>query len=670
MPRFRTVEKNDDSRSTRRLYAIGAFFACCLGILLCRAVAFHLKDNNDLERVAMRQYRTAVRDSSVRGKILDAAGREMAIDVTADSIFANPREIVNAVEAAGKLSQLLKVDRSTLLDRLSSRRKFVWVKRKATPAEVEAVKALGIEGLSFMRENSRSYPKGTIGASVLGAVGFDTEPLGGVESAYDQVLSSRSKSHDVRRDARGHLYLSPISDEGFEQPRNVELTIDNTLQYIADQSLSRAVAQARAKGGQAVVVDVDTGAILAMSNMPTFDPNEYQRYPLKSWKNSAIADPHEPGSTFKVVVVAAALDAGVARTTDTFDCEGGAIKIGINVVRDSHAHGTLSVADIIKVSSNIGAYKVEQRLGEKRVFGAIRSFGFGSSTGIDLPGESAGLLSPVSRWTPIQFATIAFGQGIAATPLQMAMAFAAIANGGKLHRPYVVKRVLDSEGQVLSETAPQVVSEPVSASTSRTMTALLRRVVEQGGTGTLAASQQYQVAGKTGTAQKADARTGSYAKGRYYASFVGFAPAEKPRIAVFVGIDEPVGAYYGGQVAAPVFREIVEGTLQYLKVPASGKGSGAAPAEEPAAPMHDMEELPVLVTEAEAGDRQVTRADDGTLKLPDFSGMTMRAVLAAAAAADIEWSFRGSGVAVRQYPLAGSIIPPGGQCIVEFRPLL
>ena len=669
MPRFRTVERNGETASIKRVYVVGAFFALCFGVLASRAVSFHLKNNDELEKVALRQYRTAVRASSMRGKILDAAGRDMATDITAESLFANPQEIKNSVETAVKLSELLGVERKRLLDRLSTKRKFVWIKRRSTPEEAKAAIDLGIEGIYTMKESRRSYPNGTIGASVLGAVGFESEPLGGLELYYNDVLSTHSKSQDVKRDARGHLYLSPTGSDDTMERRNIKLTIDKTLQYIADKELGRGVTASRAKSGEAVVVDVETGAILAMANVPTFDPNEYSNYPLEHWRNSAIIESHEPGSTFKVIVISSALDTGVVTVDELIDCEGGRIKIGKDEISDSHPHHKLTVADIVKFSSNIGAYKVIQRLGKKNVYDSIRAFGFDSKTGIDLPGEAAGILSEPGRWSPVQFATIAFGHGIAATSLQMTMAFAAIANGGRLMKPYVVQSIMKKDGGVISETEPEMVARTITTETARLVTGLLERVVEEEGTGTLAASIDYRIAGKTGTAQKVDYRTGSYAKGRYFASFVGFAPAENPRVAVFVGIDEPKGEYYGGQVAAPVFRRIVEKTLRYLKVPASmGRESRRIVAQQmPAAPASD--DVPIVVSGDVKG-QYVVRQDDQSWMLPDFRGMTMRGVFAASGDADIDWSFRGSGIAVKQWPDAGSVLKAGDLCRVEFKPLL
>jgi cell division protein FtsI (penicillin-binding protein 3) len=677
VPRFRITERGDYIRTAKRLFVLGAIFAMCFGILSIRAISFQLKDDEQLERVALRQYRTAVRLRTRRGKILDTFGRELAIDVSAESIYANPMEVNEPVMLAEKLSDLLGVDRRRLLEKLSTRRKFVWVKRKVEEGQARAVKELKMKGVYSMRESRRFYPDGMLAAPVLGAVGLDGEPLGGIELAYNDVLSSRVGVANFKRDARGHLYLSP-SGEGETDISNVELTIDKMLQFIAERELTRGVRGAGAKGGTALVVDVSTGAVLAMANLPTFNPNEYSSYPLSQWRNSAIVDAYEPGSTFKVIVIAAALDAGMVTKDEVLDCENGKIRIGRDVVRDAHPYTKLSVADVVKVSSNIGAYKIERRLGMKGVYEAMRSFGFGHKTGIDLPAESNGILTSPNRWSPLQFATIAFGQGIAATPLQVTMAFAAIANGGRLMAPFVVRRVIGAtDGRVRSIGTPKVVAHPISPDTAQLMSQMLERVVEKDGTGALAASLEYGVAGKTGTAQKADTAARGYASGKYYSSFVGFAPAHDPRIAVYVGIDNPRGTYYyGGQVAAPVFRRIVEASLKYLKVP--GQVVNASQDVLRQLPKEVRDELPTVVRGrsvvlVEAKDHDKEKVDDGgrrSWRIPDLTGLTMRGVLEAAGDADISWSFNGSGVAVRQDPSPGSIVRAGQRCQVMFRPLM
>lgn len=669
-PRFRKIERVKTVNTAKRVFIVGAFLACSFGLLASRAIFFNLKNNDDVEKVAMRQYRTAVHQSTKRGKILDSSGRELAIDVAVESVYANPREIDTPVVMADKLSRLLKIDRPKILERLSSDRKFVWVKRKVTEDESKAIKAGAFKGIYTMRENGRSYPGKNLASGVLGAVGFDSAPLGGVELSYNEMLSLSHASGDTKRDARGHLYLSPVDDSVEDpKPTNVELTIDKTIQYIAERELVKGVEKAGAKNASAIVVDVNTGAILAMAITPSFDPNDYGKYEFSNWRNRAITDAYEPGSTFKSVIVAAALDRGIVTESDSFDCENGNMQIADHIVHDSHPHGKLTVTDIIKVSSNIGAYKIEQRMGRKNAYDAILSFGFGSSLGIDLPGESVGLMPHYGRWSELQFATIAFGQGLAVTPLQMAMAFAAIANGGTLYKPHVVKRVVKEDGSEIFSATPQIVSQPISKNAAKVMTRLLEGVTKTGGTGTMAASKEYSVAGKTGTAQKVSPGSRGYSAGKYYASFVGFAPSDNPRIAVYVGLDEPSGSlYYGGQVSAPIFREIVDSTLHYMKVP----GNPVMTVSKDLADKDESgstEELATLEI-ADGEIKEVVKSGEDSWRLPDLRGLTMRGVLESAKGADIAWRFKGSGIAVDQYPLPGSVIQAGRECVVDFKPLM
>ncbi len=676
MPRYRSVQRGEQVGTSKRLFALGAIFAISFGILSIRLITFQLGDDAKLENVALRQYRTAVKRSTSRGKILDSQGRDLAIDLFVESIYANPMRVDEPVLVAEKLSTLLGVDRRRLLERLGTKRKFVWVKRRASKEEVDAVRKLGLGGVAMMKEAKRYYPGKKLASSVLGAVGFDSKPLGGVELVYNKQLSFGSSAGELRRDARGHLYLSPADDE--LDVSSVGLTIDKTLQFIAERELTKAVRSSRAKAGTAIVVNVDSGAILAMANYPTFDPNDYSSYPLSEWRNMAIVNSYEPGSTFKVIVVAAAIDSGAVKADDIFDCENGRIKIGEDVVRDAHPQSNTSVADIIKVSSNIGAYKIEKRLGRKRLYDSIRKFGFGKKTGLGLPGESMGILSSPEKWSPLQFATIAFGQGMAATPLQMTMSFAAIANGGALLKPYIVASILNSDGEEKVTTKREVVARPITEKTATIMTGLLQRVVGEGGTGTLASSYEYPMAGKTGTAQKASMSANGYKEGVYFSSFVGFAPADDPRIAVFVGIDEPQGNYYyGGQVAAPAFKEIVEASLQYMKVPGSGTDlSDDVKSQLPrlqvvdAAPTVEHNREMVAMDVKGRLKKRLERNDDSSWRIPDLKGLTMRDILKSTGEADIRWEFEGSGIAVGQNPAAGSIMRDGEKCTVKFHTML
>jgi len=698
MPRFRTGGEESRKRLVIRLFAVGGFFAVCFGILISRAVFFHLKDNSEIERVAMRQYRTAVQKSTERGKILDTAGRDLAINVPTESAFADPRFIKDRSQVAATLASIMNLPVKKLEESFSSNRKFVWIKRKVTTEEASQIAQANLPGIFLMTENSRSYPNGSLASSVLGAVGVDAEGLAGIEFHLNDALLVSNERKAYKRDALGHLYLSPSAADEKQKPSHVELTIDKMIQYVVERELAAAVAGARAKSGVVVVLDTQSGDILAMATSPTFDPNKFEKHSQEEWKNRAIADAYEPGSTFKAVVVAGALDGRVVDTEQIFDCGMGKLVVGKDIVRDAHPHGRLSVADIIKVSSNIGAARVESKLGKERVYEYLKKFGFGDSTGIDLPGESSGILSSPKSWSDVQFVTIAFGQGISATPLQMALAFAAIANGGELLRPHIVKRVVGPDGEVVYERKKEIRSAPINAETAAVMRRLLERVVGQGGTGMLAASQEYPVGGKTGTAQKAAAH-GGYAENKYYSSFIGFAPSNDPHIVVYVGIDEPKGYYYGGQVAAPVFRRIVDETLHYMGVPAQKRLIEASVkidsnmfAEGPS-PVQSVAESSDAASEAAtvslkdnttAGVALVApRSKEPSVeisriisegkekwKIPDYAGLTMRGVLEATGPGKIALKFVGTGVAVKQNPPAGSVVESGAECTVEFRPMM
>ncbi len=680
MPRYRLEEHNEEVKTARRIFTVGGVIAFCLGALFCRAAFFRLTNSNQLDEVALRQYKTAVRTSSLRGRILDVERRELAIDIKVKSVYANPSKLKTPVEAAQKLSDLLDVERRTLLDRFSSKRKFVWVKRRIDEDLAMRIKSLNIPGINLMDESKRQYPSGLLAGSVLGAVGYDSKPLGGIELSYNDVLAMQLSYGNLKRDARGYLYLSPTDIQSINIS-DIVLTIDKTLQYIVERELLKAVESSDAKDGTAIVVNVNTGEILAMASYPMFNPNHYSKYPLSHWTNRAVVNAYEPGSTFKVIVVASALDRDIITLDDEFNCENGKIQIADHIVKDTHPYGDLGVSEIIKVSSNIGTYKIENKMGRDLLYESIRAFGFGSKTSIDLPGESSGILSKPNKWSVLQYATIAFGQGIAATPLQMVMAFSAIANGGKLLKPYLVKEVVMGDDSVRTINTPTIVSYPISRHTSKTMRAILEGVVSAGGTGTLAASMEYDVAGKTGTAQKADHKVGGYAVGKYHSSFVGFAPASNPLIAVYVGLDEPSGRhYYGGQVAAPVFREITESTLHYLKVPGTltAMSDDAIRQLPPPKPKNDVVGLwsindadQLKVADAAQVKKKYFKKDkDGLWRIPNLTGMTMKSILSLSADMDIVWEFEGSGLAYHQDPVPGSIIPSGRICKVMFKSLL
>jgi cell division protein FtsI (penicillin-binding protein 3) len=680
------------------MFAIGAVFAVGYGLLISRAVFFHLKDNTQISKVAMRQYRTAVKKSTERGKILDSAGRELAINVSVESVYADPRFVRNKEEAASRLGLILNTDSKKILNLISANRKFVWIKRRISKEEAAAIAGAKISGIYLMSENGRYYPNGELGSSVIGTVDVDAGGIAGIEYQYNDILLVNTQRDSYKRDARGHLYLSPSSIVEQSSPANIELTIDKTIQYIAEREISGMVASSHAKSGTLIVLDAVNGDVLAMAGSPSFDPNNYGNYSPELMRNRAVTDVYEPGSTFKAIVIAAALDHQSVTKEQIFDCGNGKLKVGKMMINDAHPHKKLSVADIVKVSSNIGAARIEQTLGRERAYKYIESFGFGKPSGLDSPGESAGLLSRPDSWSTLQFLTIAFGQGIGATPIQMAVAFAALVNGGELLRPHVVKRILNQDGTVLYERKKEVRGRPIKETTSALMRTLLRRVVEAGGTGILAASSEYPVGGKTGTAQKAGPY-GGYLDGRYYASFIGFAPADNPRIVVYAGIDEPRGYYYGGQVAAPVFKKVTEEVLHYLNVPAEKQTLEAkntadltAIAEGPLFVSNGDEPVTVPQLQSAAASRpgeaavqaeettnelreaarqvRIESIGDRMWRLPDFRGLTMKEVMDAAGGAQIDLKLIGSGIAIRQEPPAGSVVKSGASCRVEFENIL
>jgi cell division protein FtsI (penicillin-binding protein 3) len=483
---------------------------------------------------------------------------------------------------------------------------------------------------------------------VLGLAGIDSQGLEGIELLYDHDLRGVAESLSVGRDAHGRRMLT----EGAWQPlprqgARVELTIDASLQQVAEAELAAGVAARQARAGIAVVMQPATGELLALANVPAFDPNKADSATAERRRNRVVTDSYEPGSTFKGVLAAAAVEARAVRPEDRIFCENGHYTVGRRVVHDHEPYGWLTFADVIKHSSNIGAGKVGERLGAERLAAAINAFGFGVPTHVDLPGEIPGIVRPRSKWARINVVTTSFGQGIAVTPMQLLRAYAAIANGGQLMRPYVVRRVIGPDGNVVRENQPEVIGRPISPETARVVTGLLRAVVE-GGTGTQARIDGISVAGKTGTAQKVDGKTGRYSARDRMSSFIGFVPADAPRFVILVVIDSPRTATYGGLVAAPVFRRIAEYAVDRL-------GLRVAPAPVPAPEVDTIRAQLVKWT--------VPASDQG---MPSFIGLSMREALVRAARAGWDVHTRGSGFVVAQDPPPGAETAQGRTLELQF----
>lgn len=514
---------------------------------------------------AERQQQRVVTLDPPRGTIYDARGRELAVSIQVDSAYAVPPEIEDPADTARKLAGVVPgLDVKKLTRQLSGDREFVWVARKLDPPVAARVHALKLKGLYFLQESKRYYPMGELAAQVLGYVGTDNHGLAGLELIYDREITGKPGVRTVLRDARRGTVVSP--DLSFAEPEpghDLYLTLDATVQHVVEQELAKAVRDRGAKRGSAIFLDPHTGGVLAMASYPSFDPNDFGSYPAESWRNRAIADVYEPGSTFKVITAAAGLEAGVVKVDDVIDCGMGGITIWKGIrVRDHDPYGMITFAQVISKSSNVGVIRVAMRLGDERLYRTIRAFGFGRPTGIDLPGESGGILHPVERWGPIDKAYVSFGQGVSVTPLQLVSATAAVANGGELLKPHVVAAVSRGEARVPTNPRPPVVGRAVSPATASSVTMLLEEVVTQG-TGRSAAVPGYRVAGKTGTAQ-IPVRGGYHG---YLPSFVGFAPADRPVVVGLVAVAEPQGGqYYGAQVAAPAFGAMVRQVLLYRGV--------------------------------------------------------------------------------------------------------
>jgi cell division protein FtsI (penicillin-binding protein 3) len=573
-----------------------------------------------------------------RGTIYDRRGHELAVSVEVMSVAVDPTQVDDHAATAAALSEHLGIPQEKLVRDLASKRAFVWVKRKIDLARAQRIRDLDLAGVLLIPENKRYYPKGSLAAAVLGYVGTDNSGLAGLEYLYNGVVSSEPGQRMVVRDARRGTVLYPSVEVAAAKPgRDLYLTLDATIQYVTERELGRAVKDSGADSGMAVVLDPHTGGIYALASYPTFDPNRFGDFPAENWRNRPVTDAYEPGSTFKMVTVAAALEAAKVTSRDVINCENGGIRLQDTLIKDHSSFGMLTVSQVITHSSNIGAIKIGHLAGRERFFSTIEAFGFGRPTGVDLPSESAGILRPLEKWSALTPAYHSFGQGLSVTALQLANAFAVIANGGRLLKPHIVA----SFGQdgVGREDAPsgEVVGLPISPSSVKTMRAMLETVVT-GGTAKSAAIPGYRAAGKTGTAEKAIPGRG-YVANRYIASFVGFAPVDDPVLVAAVILDEPWPRYHGGDVAAPVFRAIAERTLLYLGV----RPERAPPSVWPG------ENRPEATLAAQ-GEKIPT--PPGTL--PDFGGFTARQALIQSQRLGIALAMNGHGAVERQLPAPGT----------------
>lgn len=517
-----------------------------------------------LSNLALRQHEHSVVLEPRRGTIFDRNMRSLAINLPVYSVYANPRAMrqERAVgRAVDALSGILKEDPGRLSDKLARDKYFVWVARKVPQEIYLQIKALKLPGIGFLKESKRFYPNQVLASHLIGFAGLDNNGLDGLERDYDRYLRGQPGSAIILRDARSRElmfdkgYVAPV--DGF----NVVLTIDETIQYIAERALDRIYKKYNCKGASIIVMDPRTGEILAFANRPTYNLEEASKSTPEERTNRAIVFTYEPGSVFKIVTASAALQEGAIQEGDMINCEHGAYRVANHILHDHEPLGTISFKQVIEQSSNIGTTKVAQRLGPQRVYHYAHLFHFGMKTGIDLPGEAPGILKPVRQWSKTSIGAVPIGQEVTVTPIQLMGAISAIANDGIYMRPFVVKYVKDTQGQIIYQHAPQVLDRVLTKDISKRMKAILKGVVDEG-TGTKAAIPGVSAAGKTGTAQKVV--SGIYSHAHFYATFAGFAPVDNPRLAAVVVFDDPHPAYYGGSVSAPVFSEVVGDALKYL----------------------------------------------------------------------------------------------------------
>ena len=666
-------------------------------VVLGQAFRLQIVARDKLLFEAERNYMRTKVIQSQRGAIFDRNGEQLATSVGVDTVVMVAQHMKDPQLAASRLAGALKgVEAQTLLKRMRKSSWWAYAKRRVSDEEAKRVRDLDLQGVMVVQEPKRFYPKGELAGQLIGRVGVDNDGLEGLEKALDDILVRRKPTEptgDVEGTAKAVAkprkpaldavkvpYLKDIYGQGsyvlglpqklLTEGYSVVLTLDEKIQAVAEEAVAKQVAAHNALSGIAIVMDVRTGEILAMANVPTFDPNRPDPTEMFAWKNRALKDVYEPGSTFKVISLAAVLERNAARLDEIVDCEGGSMRIGRYRIRDTHRSDKLTVREVLSHSSNVGISKLTRRIGKSALFETIGKFGFGAATGVEAGWESPGKVQSLKRWADITFANVSFGQGIAVTPMQMVRAFAAIGNGGVLMRPQIVKKLLDSDGNEVRTFLPdsdgRVLSERAAKLTLDAMTAVTR----EGGTGTNAAIEGYNVGGKTGTAQKPDTgyRKGvfvgrsshGYRDDAWIASFIGVVPAEAPRLAILVVVDEPDGRGFGGVVAAPAFKEIAEFALRYLEIPPSvrrpikvsriGKAAAAAAADDRA-----QVDVPGEVA-----------VDPESSAVPDFLGASIGRALDLARGAHVQVEVDGTGKAVEQSLPPGTPVAPGTTVKLRF----
>lgn len=655
MRRVDAVVAPDPLALRGRVAALRFLITLVLLALAGRSAWLCVGEDDRLSRRVASQQQQIVEIAPQRGSIVDRLGTALAISVEVDTVFADPGMVQDAEQAADYLAPLLELDRDALLEKLTREdTRFVRLARWV-PGEVgQAVREARIQGVRVMVEPRRRYPSGGLAAQILGITGADGQGLEGLEAVFNDELMGDGVEYQVLPDHgnRTTNYDALLARRATEGDTLV-LTLDHGIQHRAEQSLAAAIKRHEAAAGWLVMIDVDTGGILAMVSQPGFNPNDFGGSSRDSRRNRAISEVYEPGSVMKPFVIAEVLERGLATAQEEIFCEKGSYRIGRRTIHDSHAHEMLTVSEIIKVSSNIGTAKLAERLGAPDLEATFRRYGFGSKTHLGLYGEERGLLSPARTWSRVGLANRAFGQGIGVTGVQLASAFAALVNGGSKVKPHLVSEVRGLDGAVKADLRPEPDPPVLSEETSQLIRRILATVMEKGGTGGRARLEEYSSGGKTGTAQKV--KDGRYARGLYVSSFIGFAPVDKPRVVTLVTLDEPHNKHYGGTVAGPVFKEVTTYALQVL---------GVQPDLQPEQDEAVAEEAqPEPEPEVDEALPRLEPTDEGWT-LPDLAGLSARDVLSVLADGGLRVEVIGSGLVASQQPEAGAAVRRGDAIVV------
>jgi cell division protein FtsI (penicillin-binding protein 3) len=625
---------------------------------------------------AQRQQQRTVETSPTRGEILDRKGRELAVSIPMDSVFADPTDITDAGMVARLLSRALDMPASDIEEKIRDASKPVRLAKKLSPETVERIDEMNLKGVFFQKENRRVYPLHELAAHVLGYVDTDEKGIGGIEHSLDKWIRGKPGHGVVMSDGKQRHYdpHEAAADPG----GNVTLTIDETLQTIAEKELATGMQETHAKNGVVVIQDPNTGEILALANSPIFDPNDAGKYPDMARMDRVVTAAYEPGSTFKMITLAGAIERHLTNPAEMIDCQMGSIVVAGRLIHDHKPFGVLSVTDILADSSDVGTIKVAERLGPERFYETIHDFGFGVLTGIELPGEQRGLVRPAGNWGPSSIGSVAMGQEVSATPVQIISAISALANGGTFYPPKIVDKVEGGFGGPLP-----VRAEPHQATDEKTA-ATLREMMETvilKGTGKPAKLDGWTAAGKSGTAQEIDTKTGRYSPTAYVASFIGFAPVNSPAITVLVMFDTPVGEHMGGNVGGPVFKRVTEQALAYLGVPhdvpgvsdeqfagnvktGAGAAHSADAAADSAAENASVAKYKAVVSKS-VNEASTNAAVEG-IEMPNFAGQTVRNVIEECSRLGVTPTLVGNGLAVEQSPDPGTVVPHGSGVTVRF----